>query len=105
MRMRQVEEARKAGAWPGQRKPDTANDSKAWIRDYWMHIPFAGPPGHFRYVSYVQVVLKGNLPLHFFRDKLVLVGATAAGLGDSCPVPVSGFARAMPGVEITANVI
>ena len=102
--MIEVAEGRKLEALPGLRKPDTPNDPRAWIRDYWMHIPFAGPPGHFVHVPYAQV-LRDEMPPDFFRDKLVLVGATAAGMGDSYPVPVSGFARAMPGVEITANVI
>ena len=39
------------------------------------------------------------------RDRFVLVGATATGLGDLLPTPVSGEGRPMPGVEIVANVL
>ena len=40
-----------------------------------------------------------------FRGKIVLVGATATGLGDSLPTPVSGWNQPMAGVEINANLI
>ena len=88
---------------PGERHRATGNATE-YFRDYWVHIPFAGPPGTFRRVSYADV-LKGAVPAGFFKDKFVMVGATAAGLGDSYPTPVSGEARAMPGVEISANVL
>ncbi|NTV10063.1 MAG: CHASE2 domain-containing protein, partial [Zoogloea sp.] len=38
------------------------------------------------------------------RGKVVLVGATAAGLGDLVPTPNSGSGRTMAGVEVHANV-
>ncbi len=75
-----------------------------WQRAWPMFIPFAGPPGHFRTVSYVDVLL-GKVPAETFRGKLVLVGVTAAGIGDNNPVPTSGNGRVMAGVEISANVI
>ena len=40
-----------------------------------------------------------------FRDKLVLVGATAAGMGDLLPTPVSGLRQPMSGVEVHANAL
>lgn len=67
-------------------------------------IPFMGPPGHVPRISYAQV-LQGQVPPGALRGKLVLVGATAAGLGDAYPTPVSGKSAAMPGVEIHANVL
>lgn len=97
-------------ALPGERRPSQARPSSAapngpmWLRDNWIHIPFTGAPGHYPEVSYADV-LDGNVPRSFFDGKLVLVGATAAGLGDSYPTPVSGNSRAMPGVEIIANVL
>ena len=63
-------------------------------------IAFAGPPGQFPTAS-AAAVLRGEVPAGFFSNKLVLVGATAEGLGDVEPVP-SG---AMPGVEIQANML
>ncbi len=74
-----------------------------WIRDYHVKIPFYGPPGHFQTVSYQQV-LKGHYPKGLFTDRVVFVGVTATGLGDSLPTPVSGLTYAMPGVEVNANI-
>lgn len=67
-------------------------------------LPFAGPPGHFERVPYVDV-LRGNTPEGFFRDRIVLVGATATGLVGSHATPVSGLNQAMSGVEINANAV
>ena len=53
-------------------------------------------------LSYTQV-LRGEFSAETFRDKLVLVGATASGMADSLPTPVSGFRQPMPGVEFLAN--
>ncbi len=91
---------------PGERyRPAASSSGPAnYFRDHWVHIPFVGPPGSFRRVSYADV-LKGAVPAGYFKDKFVMVGATAAGLGDAYPTPVSGAARAMPGVEISANVL
>lgn len=69
-----------------------------------LSLPFAGPPGHFRQISYVDV-LRGNAPAGFFRDKIVLVGATATGLVGRYATPVSGLTQTMSGVEIQANAI
>ncbi len=76
----------------------------AWQRNDRILIPFAGPPGHFQQVSYSDV-LRGNFPPAAFRDKFVLVGSTASGMGDALPTPVSGLARPMPGVEYNANIL
>lgn len=68
------------------------------------YVKFLGPPGHFQRISYQQV-LNGQYPADFFKDKIVLVGATAAGLGDALPTPVSALSQPMPGVEFHANAI
>lgn len=75
----------------------------------WRHlersiIAFAGPARHFPSVSYVDV-LEGRVPPEVFRNRHVIVGATAAGTGDAYATPVSGQPRLMSGVEITANVL
>ncbi|MBK6975614.1 MAG: CHASE2 domain-containing protein [Sterolibacteriaceae bacterium] len=87
--------------WLGPANPA---DARAWLRDRWLRIPFAGPPGSFRQVSYVDV-LAGRVRREELAGKYVLVGATAIGLGDAYPTPVSGFGRTMPGVEFHANVL
>ncbi len=75
-----------------------------WARSDLWPIAFNGPPGTFRRVSYVDV-LQGNYPVGFFRDKLVLVGPTASGLGDMFATPVTHEEVLMPGVELHANVL
>ncbi|MBT9567104.1 MAG: CHASE2 domain-containing protein [Thiobacillus sp.] len=67
-------------------------------------ISFLGPPGHVQTLSYAQV-LTGAFAPGTFRDKIVLVGATAAGMGDLLPTPVSGLRQPMPGVEVHANAL
>lgn len=76
----------------------------AWHRDGWIHPQFAGPPGTYRTVSYVDV-LTGTIAAEALAGKFVLVGATAAGLGDIHPTPMSALGRPMPGVEIHATII
>jgi CHASE2 domain-containing sensor protein/signal transduction histidine kinase len=90
-------------ALPGERAPASAS-AGTWQRDHWVQIPFAGPPGRFARVSYVDV-LKGVVPPEQLAGKYVLVGATAAGLGDAYATPRSGQAELMSGVEIAANVM
>jgi len=90
---------------PGSRhRSRPQNSPLVVVRDHQVFIPFAGPPGHFPRVSYAQA-LKGEFLTHAFRDKIVLVGVTATGLGDALPTPVSGHSQPMPGVEINANLI
>lgn len=75
-----------------------------WERDGWLHPQFAGSPGTYRAVSYVDV-LRGAVGDEELRGKVVLVGATAAGLGDIYPTPMSRLGTAMPGVELHATVL
>lgn len=76
----------------------------ALVRQSQRRISFLGPPGHIRSLSYVQV-LTGEFAPGTFRNKIVLVGATAAGMGDLLPTPVSGLGQPMPGVEVHANAL
>ncbi|GAB6039845.1 CHASE2 domain-containing protein [Endothiovibrio diazotrophicus] len=78
-------------------------DGPGWRRAAPLRIPFVGPPGTFRYVSYVDV-LRNEVPPERLRDAVVLVGATATGMGDTVPTPTSGHARPMPGVEVHATI-
>lgn len=65
-------------------------------------INFTGPAGNISRVSFYDV-LQGDIPGEIFKDKIVLVGATAPTLHDDRPVP--GSSDFMPGVEIHANTI
>ncbi len=65
-------------------------------------IPYAGPPNHYQTVSYTDV-LNLRVPEDMFKDKYVLIGAWATGLGDKFPTPTSTESINMSGVEILAN--
>ncbi|MFH1136538.1 MAG: adenylate/guanylate cyclase domain-containing protein [Pseudomonadota bacterium] len=64
-------------------------------------VNYRGPGRTFPHYSIVDI-LDGNLPAATFRDKIVLVGATAVGIYD---MRVTPFDSLFPGVEIHANVI
>ena len=74
------------------------------IRKDQRRINFLGAAGHFPTISYVQVI-NGEYPKGLFRNKIVLVGGTALGLGDQFPTPVSSSSQLMPGVEFHANAL
>lgn len=65
-------------------------------------IPYTGPPGSYTTYPYYQV-LNGSIPAAHFRNKYVLIGSWASGLGDTFPTPVSSEGQPMAGVEILAN--
>ena len=83
--------------------PPVNGAGATWHRSDWLRIPFSGPPGSYRHVSYADV-LRGDVDPAVLRDKVVFVGATAMGMADSVPTPTSGFNRPMPGVEVNATV-
>ena len=66
-----------------------------------MLINYRGPPKTFPHYS-ISDILAGNLPAGTFKDKIVVVGATAIGIGDIRSTP---FAPVYPGPEIHATVI
>ena len=67
-----------------------------------MLINYQGPLGTFRHYSIADVLQKVPPP-GTFQGKLVLVGATATGIGDLRATPYGG--NIYPGVEIHANAI
>lgn len=78
--------------------------TQPWRPEQARRIAFLGPPGTVKRVSFADVV-DGKIKPETFARKIVLLGATAAGLGDALPTPVSGRHQAMPGVEIQANIV
>jgi len=64
-------------------------------------VPYRGPQGSFPYVS-AKDVLSGEADPTVLNDRIVLVGATAAGLLDLRTTPVQNV---YPGVEVHASVI
>ena len=67
-------------------------------------ITFSGPPGKFRQVSYVDVLMDPTIRQDL-QGKIVLVGMTAEGLGSRIATPVSKDNRLMSGVEVQANAL
>ncbi|MFC4525160.1 CHASE2 domain-containing protein [Dyella halodurans] len=90
---------------PGLRRPDDQPDSPyQWMRDNYALIRFAGNSGSFDRVSYVDV-LQGRVPPELLTGRWILIGATAAGLGDQLATSASGINDPLPGVEYQANVL
>ncbi|MBJ7470944.1 MAG: adenylate/guanylate cyclase domain-containing protein [Solirubrobacteraceae bacterium] len=75
----------------------TEPDREAWI-DY------AGPPKTVLTVPFSQV-LEGEFPPGTFKDRIVVVGATAASLQDIHPTSTTARDAQMAGPEIQANAI
>ncbi|MFW2439659.1 MAG: EAL domain-containing protein [Arenicellales bacterium] len=90
---------------PGETNPELGGSTPGkWVRDKRVFIPFAGPPGHYPTISYVDV-LEGKTKLDDLAGKYLLVGVTAAGIGDRLPTPTTGNDYQMSGVETMANVL
>jgi adenylate cyclase len=88
---------------PGMRDPVTDDASPyLWMRNNYVLLRYAGPVprGAFGQVSAADV-LNGSIPPDMLRNRWVLIGATAEGLGDILQTPASP----MPGVEYQANVL
>lgn len=64
-------------------------------------INYCGPPKTFPHYS-ITDVLHGRIPQEVFRDKIVLIGATAIGIYD---MRVTPFSQVFPGLEIHANIV
>jgi adenylate cyclase len=66
-------------------------------------INYCGPPGTVPTYSFIDV-LQGKHTAEL-QDKIVLVGATAAGLYDMRPAPYRSYGRKFFGVETNANIV
>jgi len=90
---------------PGLHRPEGSPTSAyQWARDDYVLIRFAGNAGAFDQVSYIDV-LQGRVPASLLKGRWVLIGATAAGLGDRLVTSASGPNDPMPGVEYQANIL
>ena len=69
--------------------------------DHVLPLTFYGPRGTIRTVSAVSL-LNGEVPPASIRDRIVVIGATVTGGGDTFSTP---FDRVTPGVEIIATAI
>jgi len=66
-------------------------------------INYYGPDHSFLYLSYVDV-LNGVIPTDFFKNRFVLIGAEALGIGDTHVTPYTLHDQT-PGVEIQATIL
>jgi len=64
-------------------------------------VPYRGKQGSFNYISATDV-LSGLAPAELLTDKIVVFGATAAGILDLRTTPVQNI---FPGVEVHANIL
>ncbi|WP_456417329.1 EAL domain-containing protein [Thiolapillus sp.] len=104
--------AQVGGGWPaakplpksGQTPVYTKTVSGVWRRHHQVLVPFPSSSEDLAVVSYVDVV-SGAVPESRFHNKYVLVGATASGLGDNIPTPISASGRPVAGVEFNAYVL
>lgn len=86
---------------PGLRQKDGQDRSPFVIaRDYYNLIPLADPTASVARVSYTDVIHNRISPRNL-ANKIVLVGATAKGLGDVVATSIG----AMNGVEFNANIL
>ena len=83
---------------------NTAPAGGPWASQNRQILGFAlGQPAFATY-SYIDV-LKGRLPADALRDKYIIVGATATGLGDMFAAPMVAQAERIPGVEMIAHAL
>ncbi len=81
---------------------DAAAMPYRWFRDDFVAVRYAGPPASMPQISYVDV-LDGKVASESLRERRVIVGITAAGLGQRFLTPMS-HENWMNGAEYQANV-
>jgi len=87
------------------RPPALSAASGNWQRSGCGLVPFVGDKSAFQRVPFVRVLDSEPGVLQRLEGRMVLVGATAAGVGTSFATPLSGLAAPMSGVEFNANVL
>jgi PAS domain S-box-containing protein len=69
-----------------------------------VNINFYGHSGTFQYIS-MSDIIDGYYPQPYFKDKIILVGLTTAGLEDKMLTPFTQKRDRMSGVEVHANIL
>ncbi|WP_293762711.1 CHASE2 domain-containing protein [uncultured Aquitalea sp.] len=83
---------------PALQSAHSGGDS--WVRKDEVLVPFRSGVEPFQRLSYIDALTVATPET--FRDRIVLIGATAAGLGDQHATPVSANASGMSGVLVNA---
>lgn len=91
---------------PPNASPDALSGSLRghWHRQARLNIDYRHAAGSTDTVSYADV-LSGATPLSRLQGKIVLIGATAAGLGDRVQTPVSPAGVGSPSTAVIAHMI
>jgi len=82
-----------------------AQGRSTWQRSGCSLVAFVGDKTAFQRVPFARVLDGDPAHMRGLEGRLVLVGATATGLGTSFATPLSGLAAPMSGVEFNANVL
>jgi PAS domain S-box-containing protein len=90
--MEKIYEAVEGGSSPAYDRLDNCDQK--------LLMPFA-ERGVYQSISFAALA-NGQVPAAFVQDKIILIGATANGMGDQYPVPL-GDGGTLAGVEIMAN--
>ncbi|UTH74407.1 CHASE2 domain-containing protein [Chromobacterium sp. IIBBL 290-4] len=80
--------------------PQPDRPALTWQRSQPLMIPFSSGAKPYQTVSYADALLR--LPPETFNQRIVLIGATATGLGQRHLTPVSAHNLGLSGVEINA---
>ena len=83
---------------------DAPSASGPWLRSQPIRIAFARGDAPFITYSYINV-LRGKIPASAFRNKHVLIGATATGLGATVLPPSGASPSALHNVEMLAHIV
>jgi diguanylate cyclase (GGDEF)-like protein len=83
--------------------PEAASPQR-WVRDHEVLIPYASSPNGFRHVSYADV-LNNRVPPSMLRDRWVIVGVSAVGMGTQAQVPGHPAYPGISGSDYQANVL
>jgi diguanylate cyclase (GGDEF)-like protein len=94
-----------AGEYPARfKRPDTALNAYGWRRHGRYYVPYDPRPNPVATVSAYQLLTDSSVADQL-RDRYVLIGSTATGLGDVVSTPVSYDHQRMPGVELNAHIL
>lgn len=83
---------------------NASGSDAGWQRQQREIIRYAKPQPAFTRYAYIDV-LRGAIPAAAFRDKYVLIGATATGLGPGFSPPSGTGLRQLPNVDMLAHVL
>lgn len=83
---------------------DARGPSLGWTRSGRYFVPFDPSDDALEVIPYHKV-LNDDAVAARIKDKFVIVGSTATGLGDVISTPVSTNHQRMPGVELTAHIL